>query len=93
MFKKLTKFGLPALVLGAALFATPGAALARDHDRDHWRHERHEHVWRERGPRFGVYFGPSYTYGPGYGYYDAWGAWHPYRSYGYYDRWGRFHPY
>jgi hypothetical protein len=35
------KFKLPALALGTALaIMSPGAALARDHDRDHERHER-----------------------------------------------------
>jgi len=83
------KFKLPVLALGTALaIMSPGAALARDHDRDHERHERREHVWRERSPGFRVYYG----YGPSYGngYYDRWGRWHPY---GFYDRWGRWHPY
>jgi hypothetical protein len=83
MFKKL---GLPALVLGTALtLLNPVVALARDNDREHHRH------------RFSLYFG----YGPrynGYGYYDGWGYWHPYRygysrPYGFYDRWGYWHPY
>lgn len=102
----LKRFGLPTVVLGTALsLLSPAAALARDHDRDRgherreWRdnerHEWREHEWRERGPRFRFYVGPSYTYGPSYygnGYYDQWGYWHPYPS-GYYDRWGRWHPY
>jgi hypothetical protein len=89
----LKKLGLPAVVLGTALsLLSPAAASARDHDRD--RGERHEFRERgfHRGPRFSIYYGPSYAYGPGYtnGYYDQWGYWHPY---GHYDRWGRFHPY
>ena len=41
----MQKFKLPALALGTALaMMSPGAALARDHDRDHERHERREHV-------------------------------------------------
>ena len=96
MFKK---FKLPALALGTALaIMSPGAALARDHDRDdrdherrewreHERHERRERVWRERPYSFG-YYGPSYAGG----YYDQWGRWHPY-GYGFYDRWGRWHRY
>jgi hypothetical protein len=86
MFKKLK---LPALALGTVLaIMSPGAALARDHDRDHERHERREHVWRERTPGYRAYYG----YGSGYanGYYDRCGRWHPY---GFYDRWGRWHPY
>jgi hypothetical protein len=72
----LKKIKLPALALGTAMaILSPGAALARDHDRDHerreWReherHERREHVWRERSARW-------YRYG----YYDRWGRWHPY---------------
>ena len=90
MFRKVK---LPALALGTALaIMSPGAALARDHDRDHerreWReherHERRERVWRER-PFYG-YYAPSYAGG----YYDRWGGWH---AYGFYDRWGRWHPY
>ena len=101
----LNKFKLPALALGTALaIMSPGAALAKDHDRDdrdherrewreHERHERRERIWSERTPRFGVYYGPSYTYRSyANGYYDAWGRWHPY-GYGFYDRWGRWHPY
>ena len=86
MFKK---FKLPALALGTALAVmSPGAALARDHDRDHERHERRVRVWSERPPHIRAYYG----YGLGYanGYYDRWGRWHPY---GFYDRWGRWHPY
>jgi hypothetical protein len=89
MFKR---FKLPALALGTALaIMSPGAALARDRDRDHerheWReHERREHVWRERAPGFRAYYGYSYSNG----YYDRWGRWRPY---GFYDRWGRWHPY
>ena len=98
MFKN---FKLPALALGAALAITsPGAALARDHDRDdrdherrewreHERHERRERIWTERAPGFGVYYGPSYAYDPySYGYYSG-----PNYAGGYYDRWGRWHPY
>jgi hypothetical protein len=85
----LKKFKLPALALGTALAITsPGAALARDHDRDHERHERRVRVWSERPPHVRGYYG----YGPGYanGYYDRWGRWHPY---GFYDRWGRWRTY
>jgi hypothetical protein len=90
----LKKFKLPALALGTALaIMSPSAALARDHDRDHerheWReHERREHVWNERAPGYRGY----YSYGPRYanGYYDRWGRWHPY---GFYDRWGRWRTY
>ena len=85
----LKKFGLPTLVLGAALSVlNPGAALARDYDHD--RHERQE--WREHRhrPHFRAhfYYGPSYAHG----YYDRWGYWHPYHR-GYYDRRGYWHPY
>ena len=84
MFKK---FKLPALALGTALaIMGPGAALAKDHDRDHERHERRVRVWSERPPHFRAYYG----YGYANGYYDRWGRWH---SYGFYDRWGRWHPY
>ena len=91
----LKKLGLPAVVLGTALsLLSPVAGLARDHDRDDHGRDRREFREREfrRGPRFSIYYGPSYTYGPRYsnGYYDQWGNWHPY---GWYDRWGRFHPY
>ena len=41
----LKKLRLPTLLLGSALvLLSPAGALARDHDRDDWRHERHE--WR-----------------------------------------------
>jgi hypothetical protein len=75
----LKKYGLPTLVLTAALAVlSPASALARDHDRDHERHERREwreHEWREHHR----HYRDSYYYGPGYvnGYYDRWGYWHP----------------
>lgn len=86
----LKKFRVPTIVLSTALaMLSPGATLARDHDR-HERFERREwreHEWREHRHRLHfrghIYYGPS-------GYYDRWGYWHPY---GYYDRWGYFHPY
>jgi hypothetical protein len=82
----LKKLRLPAMLLGAVLvLLSPAGALARDHDRDDWRHERHE--WREHHRHFRghIYYGPSYYYGPTYrnGYYDRWGYWHPYAG-GYY---------
>jgi len=68
----LKKFRLPILALAAALtLAAPGSMFARDHHHE-WRH--HYGV--------GVYVGPA-----PYGYYH-----HPYR-YGYYDAWGYWHPY
>jgi hypothetical protein len=76
MLRKLT---LPTVAFGTALaIMTPGAALARDHDRDHerreWReherHERREREWREH-----------YRHAYRYGYYDRWGYWHPYGYY------------
>jgi hypothetical protein len=75
MFKKL---GLSALVLGTALTVLgPGAAQAREPEREHHRH------------RFSVFLGfgsRHYTEG----YYDRWGYWHPYGP-GYYDSRGRWH--
>jgi hypothetical protein len=74
----LKKFRLPILALATALTVmAPGAMFVRG---------RH-HEWREHH-HFGVYVGPGYGYGynpyygnpyyGGYGYYDAWGLWHPY---------------
>ena len=76
MFKKL---GLSALVLATALTVfSPGAAQAREPEREHHRH------------RFSVFFGvgPQRHYAEGY--YDRWGYWHPLVS-GYYDSRGRWH--
>jgi hypothetical protein len=73
------KFGLSALVLGTALTVLgPGAAQARQPEREHHRH------------RFSVFFGvgPERHYAEGY--YDRWGYWHPSVS-GYYDSRGRWH--
>jgi len=70
----LRKFRLPILALAAALaFMTPTSMFARGRHR----------VWREHH-RFGVYVGP----GSGYGYYSPY-----YGPYGYYDAWGYWHPY
>ena len=80
------RFGLPTIILGTVLgigMLTPGAALARDHDRD----ERREHEWREHRHRHHF---RAHLYFERTGYYDRWGYWH---AYGYYDRWGYFHPY
>ena len=75
MFKKL---GLSALVLGTALTVLgPGAAQARELEREHHRH------------RFSVMFGfGSRHYAEGY--YDRWGYWHP-SVRGFYDSRGRWH--
>jgi len=71
----LKKFRLPILALATALtFMTPASMFARDHHRE-WRH--HEHFRVYVGPGYGYgYYGPHYR---PYGYYDAWGYWHPYR--------------
>jgi hypothetical protein len=81
MFKRI---GVTTLALAAALLFVPGAAQARDYEREHHRH------------RFSVFFGVApRTYSDGY--YDRWGYWHPYYGgyydRGYYDRWGRWHRY
>ena len=75
----LKKFRLPILALGTALTLMAPSMFARDH-RDYRGHE-----WREHHRHFGVYVGPAYPYGYGYGRY--------YRPYGYYDAWGYWHPY
>jgi len=74
----LKKFRLPILALATVLaLGAPASMFARDY---------HHHGWREHRHHFGVgvYVGPtpyygyySPYYGP-YGYYDAWGYWHPY---------------
>jgi hypothetical protein len=78
----LKKLRLPTMLLGTALaLLSPAGALARDHDRDDWRHARHE--WREhhRYYRGHYYYGRPYAYG----YYDRWGYWHPYSGRYYYS--------
>ena len=91
MFKRLA---FPTMVLGIALaLLSPSTALARDHDREHERHELREwreHEWREHRHRH--HFRAYFHYGHRNGYYNRWGYWHPYAA-GYYDRWGNFHPY
>ena len=79
MLKGLKRFGLPVVFGTALALLSPTATYARDHDRDHDRHERHE--WREHHRYRGYYYyGPSYGYYPyAHGYYDRWGNWHPYR--------------
>ncbi len=73
----LKKFRLPILALGTALTILTPSMFAREHHHEEFR-EHHRH--------FRVYVGPTYPYGYGYynpyygpyGYYDAWGFWHPY---------------
>jgi hypothetical protein len=82
----LKKLGLSAAMLAA--LALPTTALAQhgrggEHhgggrvERSHYGHGYYRH-----GPNFGIYFGPGPIYGPyAYGYYDAFGIWHPYVGY------------
>ena len=81
MLKKLRKLGLPAVALATASLLAPTAAVAQRFHRDHERHEYWEHRHHFRGHVFvGPYgYGHGYPYGYSpYGYYDAWGFWHPY---------------
>jgi hypothetical protein len=76
MFKK---FRWPAiLALGAAMtFLTPGTVQARDYyEREH-RHRHHVSVYVGVGPS--GYYHRDHWRPYGYGYYDRWGYWHPYR--------------
>jgi len=71
-------FTRTALLLGVALFLmNPVAGRAEHH---HHYNDGHHHYWR--GHFYGrPYYGYPYygsPYGFRYGFYDAWGFWHPY---------------
>jgi len=91
----LKRLGISTMVLAAALaVATPAVSLARDRD-DHRGGEHHEsyrghdrdrdHDWdRGRGWSFGFGYTapvPAPAPAPAAGYYDQYGAWHPYSYY------------